>query len=106
MENRVKCGVCHVEVRHGDYFCFNCGKNLKPKPPSTSLPQQLIVYLESIFLPPYGIIIGLLYLRQKENSSKVVGVVAIVLTLLSIIVFTKVTLNFIDTLNSQVNKQL
>jgi len=68
--------------------------------------RQLVVYLESIFLPPYGILVGLRYLRQKENKSKVIGVLAIVLTIISIVVFTKVTLDFINTVNSQVNEQL
>ncbi len=106
MENSVKCPVCHIEVKPTDYFCFNCGKNLKPKPPSTLLTQQLLVYLESIFLPPYGIFIGIRYLRQKENKSKVVGIIAIVLTILSIVVFTKLTLDLINNVNTEVNNQL
>ncbi|OGM11924.1 hypothetical protein A2Z22_01680 [Candidatus Woesebacteria bacterium RBG_16_34_12] len=68
--------------------------------------QQLLVYLESIFLPPYGIVIGIRYLRQKENKSKIVGIIAVVLTILSIIVFTNITLNLINNINTQVNKQL
>lgn len=106
MEDTLKCPSCHIDVKQSDYFCFNCGKNLKPKPPSTTLMRQLVVYLESIFLPPYGILVGLRYLRQKENKSKVIGVLAIVLTIISIVVFTKVTLDFINTVNSQVNEQL
>jgi hypothetical protein len=106
MEDLVKCPVCHLEVRPTDYFCFNCGKNLKPKPPSTSGVQQLVVYLESIFLPPYGIIIGIRYLRQKESKAKVVGSIAVILTIVSIIVFTKMTMNLINNINTQVNNQL
>lgn len=106
MENSAKCGVCHVDVRPIDYFCFNCGNNLKPKPLSTSLSQQLIMYLKSIFLPPYGIVIGLRYLREKGDKSKLVGVVAIVLTILAIVVYTKLTLDLIANINSQVNTQM
>jgi hypothetical protein len=98
--------VCHQDVKSSDYFCFNCGKNLKPKPPSTTGMKQLLVYLESIFLPPYGIIIGIRYLRQKENKAKVVGAIAVILTILSIIVFTKMTMNLINNINTQVNNQL
>lgn len=105
MEDLVKCPVCHQDVKSSDYFCFNCGKNLKPKPPSTSGVGQLIVYLESIFLPPYGIIIGIRYLRQKENKAKVVGGVAVILTILSIVVFTKITMNLINNINTQMNNQ-
>ena len=106
MEDSVKCPICHLEVKPTDYFCFNCGKNLKPKPLSSSLIQQLVVFLESIFLPPYGIVIGMRYLRQKENKSKVVGVAAIILTIVSLVVFTKITLNLINNINTQVNNQL
>lgn len=95
-----------MEVRPNDYFCFNCGKNLKPKPPSTFLTQQIIVYLKSFFLPPYGIIFGIRYLRQKDKTSKVVGIISIILTILSVLVFIKVTQDLMETVNTQVNKQL
>ena len=106
MDNQPKCGVCHVDVRPSDYFCFNCGNNLKPKPPSTSLTKQLIVYLESILLPPYGIIIGIRYLKQSEDRSKLVGVICIILTIISIIIFTKITLDLMNNINDQVNSQM
>ena len=106
MENPVTCPFCHVEVRSTDYFCFNCGKNLKPKPPSTSLTQQIIVYLEGFFLPPYGIIIGIRYLRQKDNTSKIIGIISIILTILSILIFIKVTRDLMNTVDTQVNNQL
>ena len=106
MENIVKCPICHVEVKPSDYFCFNCGRNLKPKPPSTSLTRQISIYMESIFLPPYGLIIGFRYLRQNDRASKIVGIAAIILTILSIIIFTKLTLDLINTVNTQVNSKL
>jgi hypothetical protein len=106
MENPLECPVCHLEVRPTDYFCFNCGKNLRPKPLSTSLNRQIIIYLESFFLPPYGLIIGVRYLKQNDNSSKIVGTVAIILTVLSILIFVKVTHDLIAVINTQVNNQL
>jgi hypothetical protein len=106
MENVVFCPVCHLQVRPTDYFCFNCGKNLRSKPLSTSLNQQIIMYLESFFLPPYGLIIGMRYLKQKDDASKIVGVVAIILTVISILVFIKVTQDLIKTINTKLNTQL
>ncbi len=106
MENSEKCSVCHTDVKPSDYFCFNCGNNLKPKPLSIDLMSQLVVYLKSIFLPPYGIVIGLRYLREKGDKSKLVGVIAIVLTILAIVVYTKLTLDLIANINSQVNSQM
>lgn len=106
MENLVRCPVCHIDVKPTDYFCFNCGGNLKPKPPSTSLSKQLVLYVESILLPPYGIIIGIRYIRQNEIKSKLVGLTAIILTIISLVVFTKITLNLVNNINTQVNNQL
>ncbi|KKQ25605.1 MAG: hypothetical protein US39_C0006G0043 [Microgenomates group bacterium GW2011_GWC1_37_12b] len=106
MDEPVKCPTCHTDVRPGDYFCYNCGKNLKPKPPSTSLQQQIIVYLESIFLPPFGIFIGFRYLRQSDYKSKAVGIAAVVLTILSLVICTIITLDLLKTVNTQVNDQL
>ncbi|HJX46005.1 MAG TPA: hypothetical protein VJ399_02465, partial [Patescibacteria group bacterium] len=83
-----------------------CGKNLKPEPPSTSLTRQIVIYLESFFLPPYGIVIGIRYLRQGDSKSKTVGIISIVLTILSLLVLIKLTFDLIDIVNSQVNNQL
>ena len=106
MDEVSKCPKCHIEVRPTDYFCFNCGKNLKPKPPSTSVMAQIILYLESFFLPPYGTIIGMRYLQHKDKKSKIVGVISIVLTVLSLVVFAKVTRDLMNTVNAQISKQL
>ncbi|OGZ18223.1 MAG: hypothetical protein A2V72_02680 [Candidatus Nealsonbacteria bacterium RBG_13_37_56] len=106
MENSAVCPVCHTEVKSTDYFCSNCGKNLKPEPPSTSLTRQIVIYLESFFLPPYGIVIGIRYLRQGDSKSKTVGIISIVLTILSLLVLIKLTFDLIDIVNSQVNNQL
>ncbi len=100
------CPGCHVEVRPTDYFCFNCGKNLKPKPPSTTLTTQIILYLESVLLPPYGIIIGIRYLRQKDGASKIVGIISVILTMLALVIFAKVTRDLMETVNTQITKQM
>lgn len=106
MENSVVCPFCHAEVKATDYFCFNCGKNLKPKPLSTSLIQQIVLYLESIFLPPFGIVIGIRYLRQKDITSKIVGIISIILTIISLLILIKVTISLMNTVNTQINNQL
>ena len=100
------CPVCHVEVKSSDYFCANCGHNLKPTPPSTTVTTQLKIYLGSVFLPPIGLIWGVRYLKIPNQKSKIIGIIAIVLTIISLIVTTIVTINFINNLNQQVDKQL
>ena len=95
-----------MEVRPTDYFCFNCGKNLKPKPLSTSLGKQIVIYLESILLPPMGFVWGIRYLGQKGSSSKAVAIISIILTVVSLVLLIKFTNDLVKTINDQVNKQL
>lgn len=100
------CPVCHIEVRSTDYFCSNCGKNLHPAPPGTTVADQAKLYLGSIFLAPMGIVWGLRYLRGLDQKSKVMGMVAIGLSTITILVVLKYTVDFINTLNSQMGKGL
>ena len=95
-----------MEVKPTDYFCFNCGKNLKPKPLSTSLGKQILIYLESIFLPPMGFLWGIRYLRQKGSASKAIGIISIILTVVFLVLLIKFTNEFIKTINDQVSGQL
>lgn len=106
MEENAICPTCHINVRLGDYYCFNCGKNLKPKPPSTSASAQIILYIKSALVPPFGLYWAARYLKQYDRKSKIVGLVAIVITLTTFIYLIIVTNNFIKTVNKEVNKQL
>jgi len=100
------CPACHVTVRPEDYFCYNCGQNLRPKPLSTSFSGQLVVYLKSLLLPPWGVILGMRYLRQPDRRSKLVGWAAIILTVVILMVVIKLTMNMITLVNDQVGQQL
>jgi len=93
-------------VKPTDYFCYNCGNNLHPKPLGTSPVTQAKIYLGSIFLAPMGLIWGIRYLRQQDGKSKIVGMVAIALTVLVLIVATGYTVRLVDNVNNQVGKQL
>ena len=106
MDEKTNCPVCHTDVRVTDFFCFNCGKNLRPKPLSTSTFKQIGLYLGSFFLPPMGIIWGIAYLKEERVEAKIVGIVAIILTLVSIVATVMFIVNFTKTLNQQLNSQL
>jgi RsiW-degrading membrane proteinase PrsW (M82 family) len=101
-----KCLKCHVTVRQTDYFCYNCGNNLKPVPPSVSLVDQMALYIKSILIPPFGILWAIKYLRQDSGKSKIVGIIAIVLTLTSLIICSILFKNFVSNVNKQVSEQL
>lgn len=100
------CPVCHVSVRPADYFCYNCGKNLHPVPPSTTPGTILKIMLGSIFLAPMGIIWGFRYIPQKDVRSKIVGFAAMALSILTLVILVQYTVSTINTVQSQVNKQL
>lgn len=106
IQTPIVCSGCHINVRASDYFCFNCGRNLHPVPPSTSIGRQIYIYLGSIFLPPIGILWGFRYLRQDDLKSKIVGITAIALTFLIIYLAYIYTVQFFEELKSQLNTQM
>ncbi|MEO8581380.1 MAG: hypothetical protein ABI425_02235 [Patescibacteria group bacterium] len=101
-----QCPTCHVTVRSTDYFCFNCGHNLKPKPLSTSVLKQFLLYSGSILLPPFGLVWGWPYLKESTTKAKMIGVVTIFLTLVSLLGSTYYAFQFAQNINQQVNDQM
>ncbi len=106
MEETSLCPACHIAVRPTDYFCSNCGKNLHAAPPGTTTTDQIKLYLGSVFLAPMGIFWGLRYLREESQKSKIAGIVAMALSIITFIVAVQYTVNLVNTINSQVGKQL
>ncbi|HUD20258.1 MAG TPA: zinc ribbon domain-containing protein [Patescibacteria group bacterium] len=98
------CPVCHTEVRLSDYFCFNCGKNLHEKPPSVTPESQAMLYLGSIFLPPMGVIWGWRYLKRDDQKSKIVGTVAMVITVIVLLLAVKWTVDIVNAVNKQMGQ--
>ena len=105
MEEYVLCPTCHQSVRRTDYFCYNCGKNLRPRPLSNSFSSQIILYIKTLLLPPLGIIWGFRYLRQQGVASKIVGLITIVITIIEIILLIKFTISLVNTVNQQIYQQ-
>jgi len=98
------CPSCHVQVRPTDYFCYNCGANLKPKPMSISIWMQIALYIGSAILVPFGIIWGYRYLRQPGTEAKMVGTISIIITIISTTIVTIYTINLINDVQRQVNE--
>ena len=78
--NGIICSSCNALMMPSANFCSNCGKALRLIPPSTTVFKQIIVYLISFFLAPFGLWYAWKYLKQDDRKSKIIGVVAIVLT--------------------------
>jgi predicted amidophosphoribosyltransferase len=79
------CPVCHQPVTPEEYFCPNCGKSLKEKPPSTRWWTQLGLYALSVCLPPLGLWPAWKYLRSADQSARRVGWIAVALTAVSLV---------------------
>jgi hypothetical protein len=106
MEPQTICRHCKVNISPSDYFCPNCGKKLREKPQSTVLLKQLLVYFISFFLPPLGLWPAIKYLKQPDQKSKTVGLIAVALTIISIALTMYLSVGLLNSLNEQINGQL
>lgn len=79
------CPACGVEVTETAYFCSNCGKSIRVKPGATDVWHQILIYLVSFFLAPFGLSYALKYLRQPDRKSKIIGLVSLILTIVAIV---------------------
>ena len=57
-------------------------------------------------LPPLGIIWAIPYLRVDNQKSKIIGCVAIILTILSLVIAVKMTVDLVNGVNKALNSQL
>lgn len=80
------CKFCGFPISDNFYFCPNCGKKLSEPPLSTGIGKQIGIYALSFFVPPFGLLPAFRYLRQKDSKSKTIGLIAVFLTLISIII--------------------
>lgn len=78
----------------------------KLNPPSMTVGRQIYIYLLSFLLPPLGLWPGIKYLKQRDEKSRMIGFIAIALTIISTIITIWFTFGFINTFNQQLNQQL
>jgi len=78
----INCGKCKKPLSEFSYFCPNCGNKIINKPFKLTIKTILYVITLSIFFPPLGIFPGFKYLRYKEISAKLFGLLTIVITLI------------------------
>lgn len=101
-----QCKYCNFIVLNNYYFCPNCGKKLHEPPLSTSIGKQIGIYTLSILLPPLGLWPGIKYVFQKDEKTKLVGIVAIILTIISTIVTIWLFMNTITSITSGISSPL
>ena len=100
------CPSCHAAIQTGACFCQNCGAALKEKPPPTSVGAQIKIYAVSALLPPFGLIYVWRYLKQPDETSRRIGWVALILTIVMTIATLWLTFVAIDSFNRSVNAAL
>jgi hypothetical protein len=99
----IKCKECGHEISDEAFTCPNCGKPQRDKTPSVSFSGQAFVYFVSLFLPPFGLWYVWKYLKQKDQKSRRIGYVALILTIASLAITIWLTQKTIDSLNQSLN---
>jgi len=97
------CKHCNYPIADTFYFCPNCGKKIKDPPPVTTFAKQISIYLTSVLLPPLGLWPGFRYLFSKDPKARVIGIIAIVLTIVSLFLTTWFTINYFQNQLNNVN---
>lgn len=85
MEMDLVCKSCQNPISPTYFFCPYCGKKLRQPPLSTSIGKQIGVYFLAIFFPFFSIVPGIRYMNQPDSKSKAVGVVALLVTGISLL---------------------
>lgn len=90
------CPACQYKIQADWFFCPNCAKELKEKIPEISLGKQILIYAVSFFLTPLGLGWGLKYVKSADKKIRMIGIISIVLTVLSMILMIISAKGFID----------
>lgn len=97
------CPKCQTPNPVSNYYCLQCGKKLKEPPVSTSIGKQILIYAVSFLLPPFGLGWAFAYMRQKNGKAKVIGWIALLLTIISIALTVWITVAFFNAYTKLLN---
>lgn len=97
------CSSCSFPTSDSYYFCPNCGKSLKLRPPT--LAKQISFFIFCTLLPPFGLIPSVKYLSQNNSKSRTTGAIGIALTVVSLMVTIILTVQIFNQLQSALNMQ-
>ena len=102
---QLTCLRCKFPILETFYFCPNCGKKFKNPPVSTSILSQIKIYLVCILFPPFGLIPAIKYLLDKNKKAKIIGFVALLITVIATAIVISVTKDLFNQLTSLLNGQ-
>jgi len=92
------CSACNTSVPSSSHFCLNCGTPLKKKPIPTSCSRQIIIYMISFFLAPFGLWYAWKYIKQGDGKAKRIGIASIAITVTSLALSLWTTVELINSL--------
>lgn len=81
--NELICPRCSASLPADAIFCPHCGNKVKD-PLSTSLVKQVVIYFVSFFLAPFGLGYVFKYLKSGGKTERMIGYVALSLTIIAI----------------------
>jgi uncharacterized OB-fold protein len=98
------CRKCGNQVKPTDNYCSNCG--LQVRDVSVGVGKQIYIYAVSILLPPLGLIWTFKYFRSPLKRQRIVALVALILTIVGTVVTLWLFVDFLQTLQTQLNSIL
>lgn len=100
----VPCIYCGKLIPKDAPLCPFCGKNLSEKFGKISNSKAFSVLLFSFIFPPFGLIPGVKYILSDDERSTAVGIMAIILTFLSLTLFIYFLIQSLDAVSGQYNE--
>lgn len=97
------CQNCGNTLSPDDLFCSTCGTKIEKQPLTVGIGRQIWIYFISLALPPFGLIWTWKYLRSSNSQLKRIGIIAAILTVISIILTIWTTVGFLQGIQSQLN---
>jgi hypothetical protein len=73
---------------------------------NTTGAKQIVIYLVSFFLPPFGLWWGFKYLRGNNEKAKKIGIAAILLTIISLTLAFWISKNFVNRITQSINSEM
>ena len=102
----VVCQYSSFPVTDENYFCPHCGKKLKDKPVSIGTWAIVWLFVLSVLLPPLGIGLTMRYIKADEESTRTIGWISLLVTVVSLMVAIWISKLALDGINQQINSQL
>lgn len=106
MDKNPVCKSCQNLISTTYFFCPYCGKKLKEPLLATSFGRQLGMYFTAVFFPIIAIAPGLRYINQREEKSKAVGTIILLIAGITLMVEVYLAFEFYQQFGKYLNSSL